>query len=187
MITKRLSPDAKVLLLAATSEAAALRAEQVGGEHILLACLSFRGSLAADYLADAGVDRLRIATLLNPADEDAGVVFDDSDAEALAGLGIDLPQVLLRLEENVGSPAREAARPRRRPGPPRRSRRFADCASSTVKRAAVEAATLKSKSVEPTHVLLSALREPSTCCQDVVSALGLDYDSALRFMFPAAP
>lgn len=184
MITKRMSADAKMLLLIASSEAAALRAEQVGGEHILLACSTLNGSPAKGYLDQRGADRAKIATLLTPTGGQSPVSFDDDDAEALLTLGIDLPQLLERLEGNLGSTAQQEARPQRRPGPARRSRYFADCARSTSQRATAEAATLRSKAVEPGHLLLSVLREPATCCRDLVSALAVDYDTALHYMFP---
>lgn len=188
MFTKKLAPDGRLLMMTAANEAALLQAEQVGGEHLLLACLAFRGSPPEAYLAHSGIDRERVTTLLAitaAADSGCGA-FDDDDAQALAGLGIDLPQVLSRLEENLGSAARPTGGRPRRPGPPRRFPHFADCAKSSVKRAVLEAATLRSKTVEPAHLLLAVLREPAPCCAGLVAELEADYDGALRFMFDGA-
>lgn len=184
MSAHRFTQEGKLVLVMARSEAVVLDAAQLGGEHILLACLVFQGSPAAAYLTHRGVDHNVVTAHLAAGNRPAPIAFDNDEKEALAGLGIDLPELLLRLETTIGPAARQPALPRRRPGPRRRLARFGSCAKSTVARATIEATTLRSKAVEPAHLLLSVLREPSPCCRELVTAVGLDYAEALQFMFP---
>ncbi|MCX4691065.1 Clp protease N-terminal domain-containing protein [Streptomyces sp. NBC_01408] len=103
---ERFTPDARATVTGAVAEARRSGAPTVTEEHLLLALLS-QGAL--DPL---GVDRTAVAADLAAARRRGGM--SRADQEALAGLGIDLTEIVTRVEETHGEGALAAPAPRRR-------------------------------------------------------------------------
>lgn len=103
---ERFTADARDAVTGAVAEAHRAGAATVTEEHLLLALLD---SGALDPL---GVDRAAVAADLAAARRRGGM--SKADTEALAGLGIDLAEIVSRVEETHGEGALSSAAPRRR-------------------------------------------------------------------------
>ncbi|MFD3697471.1 Clp protease N-terminal domain-containing protein [Streptomyces sp. NPDC058646] len=103
---ERFTRDARDTVTGAVTEAQRAGAATVTEEHLLLSLLS-RGAL--DPL---GVDRAAVVADLAAARRRGGM--SRAEEEALAGLGIDLTEIVSRVEETHGEGALAAPAPRRR-------------------------------------------------------------------------
>ncbi|WP_404956621.1 Clp protease N-terminal domain-containing protein [Streptomyces sp. 147326] len=103
---ERFTTDARNTVTGAVTEARRAGAATVTEEHLLLSLMD-RGAL--DRL---GVDRAAVAADLAAARRRGGM--SRADEEALAGLGIDLTEIVSRIEETHGQGALAAPAPRRR-------------------------------------------------------------------------
>ncbi|MGW6952967.1 Clp protease N-terminal domain-containing protein [Streptomyces xanthophaeus] len=103
---ERFTREARATVTGAVTEARLSGAATVTEEHLLLALLS-QGAL--DSL---GVDRASVAADLAAVRRRGGM--SRADEEALAGLGIDLTEIVSRVEESHGEGALSAPAPRRR-------------------------------------------------------------------------
>ncbi|MEU1053534.1 Clp protease N-terminal domain-containing protein [Streptomyces sp. NPDC005876] len=99
---ERFTKDARAVVQGASGHAEATGARTVGAEHLLLALLDREGSRAAFALAALGVgDRGEsVRRALDEARRRAGLSRADTDA--LAGLGIDVTEIVSRVEEAHG-------------------------------------------------------------------------------------
>lgn len=100
---ERFTTEARDTVTGAAAEARQAGSATVTEEHLLLALLS-RGAL--DFL---GVDRAAVAADLAAARRRGGM--SRADEEALAGLGIDLSEIVSRVEEAHGEGALSPAAP----------------------------------------------------------------------------
>ncbi|MCJ1678099.1 peptidase [Streptomyces sp. APSN-46.1] len=103
---ERFTTEARDTVTGAVAEARRAGAATVTEEHLLLAILA-QGAL--DPLA---VDRAAVAADLAESRRRGGM--SRADEEALAGLGIDLTEIVSRVEESHGEGALSSAAPRRR-------------------------------------------------------------------------
>ncbi|MFJ4778179.1 Clp protease N-terminal domain-containing protein [Streptomyces sp. NPDC088762] len=103
---ERFTRDARSTVTGAMTEARKTGAATVTEEHLLLALLT-QGAL--DPL---GVDRRAVTADLAAARRRGGM--SRADEEALAGLGIDLTEIVSRIEETHGEGVLSAPAPRRR-------------------------------------------------------------------------
>ncbi|MEU9147625.1 Clp protease N-terminal domain-containing protein [Streptomyces sp. NPDC048349] len=103
---ERFTTEARDTVTGAVAEARRAGSASVTEEHLLLALLS-RGALDA-----LDVDRAAVAADLAAARRRGGL--SRADEEALAGLGIDLSEIVSRVEEAHGEGALAAPAPRRR-------------------------------------------------------------------------
>ncbi|MFF3673433.1 Clp protease N-terminal domain-containing protein [Streptomyces sp. NPDC002120] len=103
---ERFTTDARNTVTGAVTEARQAGAATVTEEHLLLSLLELG---ALDRL---GVDRAGVAADLAAARRRGGM--SRADEEALAGLGIDLTEIVSRIEETHGEGALAAPAPRRR-------------------------------------------------------------------------
>ena len=133
----RYTKSAREVVPAAYREAAALGADVVGPEHLLLALSRIEG--AARVLAEVGVRR-----------EELQEALEAEDTAALAHIGISLHDVREHLEASFGENVWD-----RRPPVPRKLG-FAGSTKKILQLAAREAASLGHRRVRPEHVLLAA-------------------------------
>ncbi|MEU7601238.1 Clp protease N-terminal domain-containing protein [Streptomyces sp. NPDC040724] len=103
---ERFTTDARNTVTGAVTEARRAGAATVTEEHLLLSLLDLG---ALDRL---GVDRAAVAADLAAARRRGGM--SRADEEALAGLGIDLTEIVSRIEETHGEGALATPAPRRR-------------------------------------------------------------------------
>jgi len=147
--------------------AAEARASHVRPEHLLVALVSDKDSLAVRVLADLGAspDRLREAL-----EQRRGRYVDglgDEDAEALATIGIDLQEVLRRIGHGSGEG--------RRHGRPRFSRGSKKALELSLR----EAIALRHNYIGTEHILLGLVRGGDPLVHDTLRAAGLT-PAALR-------
>ncbi|MGW5846733.1 Clp protease N-terminal domain-containing protein [Streptomyces sp. NPDC055254] len=103
---ERFTPDARSAVTGAVTAAQDAGAASVAEEHLLLSLL------ALGTLDPLGVDRAAVAADLAAARRRGGM--SKADEEALAGLGIDLTEIVFRVEETHGEGALASPAPRRR-------------------------------------------------------------------------
>ncbi|MEU4795946.1 Clp protease N-terminal domain-containing protein [Streptomyces sp. NPDC023327] len=113
---ERFTKDARAVVLGAVECAERERAEAVDDGHMLLALLDREASRASFALASLGAARRRdsIEAALSGARRRGGLSRADTDA--LAGLGIDLAEIVSRVEESHGEGALAAGAGKERRG-----------------------------------------------------------------------
>lgn len=193
---ERFSRPARDTVVAAQVHARDLGAAQLGTEHLLLALAptpDATGMASADppgasagdanppspagraaaALTTLGIDRPAIMSEL--ADPNAanppGAGFSQQDADALARLGIDLPEVLARIEAQFGSlPAAGSAR--------RSARlRLTRNARKALQLSLREAIWLKSPEIGTEHLLLGLVRGEDCRAARILAQLGARPDA----------
>lgn len=132
---ERFTRGARDAIAAAAAEARALGAGAIGCTHLLLGAAS-------------SVPELDVAALREAERDAAG----SRDADALAGLGIDLDAVRRQADETFGPGALESTRAGRR------TPRFAPGAKRALELALGEALRLRDKRIGPEHVVLGVLQ-----------------------------
>ncbi|MFF7262810.1 Clp protease N-terminal domain-containing protein [Streptomyces sp. NPDC008159] len=109
---ERFTKDARAVVLGAVDHAERSSADKVTEEHLLLALLDRRASRASFALASLGLadNRGSVEQALTAARRRGGLTR--ADADALSDLGIDLAQIVSRVEEAHGTGALEPGRRR---------------------------------------------------------------------------
>jgi ATP-dependent Clp protease ATP-binding subunit ClpA len=138
---ERFTAEARAVVARAHEEAAAVGAERIGTEHLLLALAALDGGGVLGGLG-LGHDALRA---------DLRRSGGGLDADALAAIGIDLDEVRRRAEASFGPDALQGRG--RRP-------RFASGAKKALELALREALALGDRGIGPEHVLLGVMRDP---------------------------
>jgi ATP-dependent Clp protease ATP-binding subunit ClpA len=161
-----MSDEARHVLGVAEAEAAALGARAVAPEHLLLGLLQADGA-AGEVLRDREVTReLVLAGAAAPNGNRAA----EFDPVALATLGIDLDEVLQRVEETFGAGALERTRAGRRLC----RERMLTAAAKKALEGAVNAA--RCEPAEPEHVLLGLILERNSGAAALLRERGVSAD-----------
>ncbi|MHC0431732.1 Clp protease N-terminal domain-containing protein [Streptomyces sp. O3] len=179
---ERFTQGARDAVERAVGHAESQDAETVTGEHVLLALLDARGTKASFAFAALGVAEQREALerALAEARRRGGV--SAADAEALAGLGVDVDAIVGRVEETHGAGALAGcAKPRRWWAG---HRRFSREAKGLLEKALRIALARKERSIGDEHLLL-ALTECPGLARDVLTARGVSYDAVERVLYGA--
>ncbi|MDJ0379280.1 Clp protease N-terminal domain-containing protein [Streptomyces sp. G-G2] len=181
---ERFTAEARDTVSGAVTQARSTGAARVTEEHLLLALLELG---ALDPL---GVDRASVAASLAEARRRGGM--SKADEEALAGLGIDLSEIIARVEETHGEGALAAAGGGTRGGRLRSALgeggghvRFGPGAKKTLEHALRIAVGRRDKSITRTHLLLALLSAPGPVA-DVLTAHGVTYARTEAAVPPAA-
>ncbi|MFI1968395.1 peptidase [Streptomyces cinnamoneus] len=154
-------------------EGAAGRAERAGAvteEHLLLALLDLEGTRAAFALAALGVHRRREALegALDEIRRRGGI--SRAEAEALAGLGIDVAEIVARVEDAHGRGALATGRtPRRRWSAGRQP--FTREAKAVLERSLRAALARGDRHIGDEHILLALAAGPGVVA-DVLTEYG---------------
>ncbi|MCX4660149.1 peptidase [Streptomyces sp. SID4919] len=106
---ERFTKDARAVVVDALGHAERAGARTVGEEHLLLALFDREGSRASFALAALGADRRRdsVERALDDARRRGGL--SRADSEALAGFGIDVDELVTRVEDGHGAGALASA------------------------------------------------------------------------------
>lgn len=178
---ERFTRDARDTVTDAVARARQAGAAAVTEEHLLLALLE-QGAL--DPL---GVDRAAVAADLAAARRRGGM--SRADEEALAGLGIDLAEIVSRVEETHGEGALASTGPRRRtlgsslrsalgrPEPQSRHVPFAQGAKKILEHSLRIALGRHDNHIATLHLLLALLTRPGTAAE-VLADHGVTYAAA---------
>lgn len=164
---ERFTRDARSAVTGAVTEARRTGAASVTEEHLLLSLL------ALGTLDPLGVDRASVAADLAAARRRGGM--SRADAEALAGIGIDLTEIVNRVEEAHGEGALAAPAPRRRVlgG----SARLTEGAKKVLEQSLRIALGRRDKQIGSLHLLLALLSRPGTV-SEVLADHGVTYGTA---------
>ncbi|MFF3019551.1 Clp protease N-terminal domain-containing protein [Streptomyces sp. NPDC057939] len=180
---ERFTRDARDAVSGAVTEARRTGASTVAEEHLLLSLL------ALGALDPLGVDRESVTAALAEARRRGGM--SRADEEALAGLGIDLGEIVSRIEESHGSGALTPAAPRRRtlgsslrsvlgrPDPEQRHFPFTQGAKKALEQSLRIALGRKDRHIGTLHLLLALLSRPGTVAE-VLADHGVTYATAER-------
>lgn len=182
---ERFTRDARSTVTGAVTEARRHGDARVTEEHLLLSLL------ALGVLDRLGVDRAAVAADLAAARRRGGM--SRADEEALAGLGIDLTQIVSRLEETHGEGVLSAPAPRKRTlGASLRSALnraerddragshhvpFTEGAKKVLEQSLRIALGRKDNHIGTLHLLLALLSRPGTV-SEVLTDHGITYNTA---------
>ena len=159
---EKFTKDARESVVGAQAEARALGADRIGTEHVLLGMLRAPDSVAARSLQRLGVahaDVLAAVRTLPP-----GAI----DAEALAGVGIDLDAVRAQVEASFGPGALDTP-PRSRAG----HLPFEPPAKKLLEVSLREAVRCKHRRIDTGHLLLAVVRLDDSTAYRALSSLGV--------------
>jgi ATP-dependent Clp protease ATP-binding subunit ClpA len=164
-VFERFTGEARQAVVAAQTEARALRAARIEPVHLLLA-LSEEPGRAGQLLREAGVDH----GLLRDAVARSGPL----DADALAAVGIDLYQVRAATEAAFGSGALDRHRPE-----PAGHIPFTDASKQALVQAVGLVGRRRLHRIDAGHVLFGVLAVADPTLDRVLQLLGTD-PNALR-------
>lgn len=172
MIFVKYRDEAHEVVEVARREARQLRHNYIGTEHLLLALTATDFGIATRVLADSGVtaprlERQVIVELEGPQDDD----LNETDAQALANVGIDLHEVRRRIEETFGPSAldRPPLRPTATP--------LTDKGLRALKATSEHARRLSHRQVGPEHLLLALLDDENALAVKLICRLGTSPES----------
>ncbi|MBL1098230.1 Clp protease N-terminal domain-containing protein [Streptomyces coffeae] len=162
---ERFTSSAREVVHGALRHAEETGSAKVGEPELLLALLDRTGSPAATVLSGLGAHGRRASIERSLAEARRRGGISDADAEALAGLGIDVEEIVARVEEAHGAGALAAPRgPGGRTGPRRGGRRvrrpFAPEAKSVLERSLRIALGRGDRHIGDEHLLLALLARP---------------------------
>ncbi|GGW33501.1 peptidase [Streptomyces lucensis JCM 4490] len=178
---ERFTKDARAVVKGAFEHAEAGGARVVDAEHLLLALLDREGSRASFALSALGLAERRegVRRALAQAQRHAGLTR--ADADALAGLGIDVSEIVARVEEahGVGAMSGErrgwGRRPGRRPG-------FGRGAKDVLERSLRVALARGDRHIGDEHLLLALTALPGVS-GEVLADVGVTYASVTRVLY----
>ncbi|GAA3499405.1 Clp protease N-terminal domain-containing protein [Streptomyces prasinosporus] len=177
---ERFTKDARAVVKGAVGQAEGTGARHVGAEHLLLSVLDREGSRASFALTALGLDGRResVRAALGEARRRAGLTQAETDA--LAGLGIDVPAIVARVEEAHGAGALSAGRG---DGVRRSGHRPFDREAKDVLVGALRAATARrDRRIGDEHVLLALTARPGVPAE-VLADHGVTYASVTRVLY----
>ncbi|WP_020136630.1 Clp protease N-terminal domain-containing protein [Streptomyces sp. 351MFTsu5.1] len=173
---ERFTKDARAVVTGAVEHAEEAGAGSVDAEHLLLALLDREGSRAsfALGLTERG-DAVRQA--LGQARRRAGL--SQADTEALAGLGIDVSEIVARVEEAHGAGAMDGGGQGPRPG---RRRPFGRGAKETLEKALRIAVARRDRHIGDEHILLALTVRPGVS-GEVLADHGVTHEAVTRVLY----
>lgn len=160
---EKFAKDARESVVGAQEEARALGADRIGPDHVLLGMLRTPDAVAAQALQRLGVthaDVLAAVRALPP-----GAI----DADALAGVGIDLDAVRAQVEASFGPGALDTPLPRSRAG----HLPFESSAKKLLEVSLREALRFKHRRIDTGHLLLAVVRLDDSTAYRALSTLGV--------------
>ncbi|MEU9556024.1 Clp protease N-terminal domain-containing protein [Streptomyces fumanus] len=176
---ERFTKDARAVVQDAVGHAEAAGARTVGAEHLLLALLDREGSRASLALAalGAGGQGESVRRALEEARRRAGL--SRAEADALAGLGIDVTEIVSRVEEAHGAGAMTGGPE----GGARRSRRvgFGRDAKEVLTGSLRAAVARHDRHIGDEHLLLALTTRPGVPAE-VLADHGVTHESLSRVL-----
>ncbi|MFJ7074808.1 Clp protease N-terminal domain-containing protein [Streptomyces sp. NPDC098781] len=177
---ERFTKDARALVTGAVEQAERGGASVVDAEHMLLALLDREGSRASFALASLGgggwLESVREA--LGEARRRGGL--SQAEADALAGLGIDVGEIVARVEEahGVGALSGDGRGKGARSG----HRPFSRDAKDVLVRALRVASARRDRHIGDEHILLALVSRPGVPAE-VLADRGVTYEAVTRVLY----
>ena len=160
---ERFAQPARDAIVRAVRYATDAGAGETRPEHLLRALLDDSTSLTVRVLADAGAPLVDLRDELDRRRLQYVDGLDADDAEALRVIGIDLDEVVRRIDRNLGGPV-----------PPCREPRLSRGSKKALELALREAVALKHGHIGSEHLLLGLLRGGDRVVADTFAAFSLD-------------
>ncbi|MFF7215084.1 Clp protease N-terminal domain-containing protein [Streptomyces sp. NPDC008238] len=177
---ERFTKSAREVVEGAVGHAERAADPAVTEDHLLLSLLDRRGTRASAALAALGVDRRREALeeALGESRRRGGV--SRADAAALAGLGIDVAEIVARVEDAHGSGVLAAGSGPRRRRPSGR-RPFGRGAKGVLERSLRSAVARGDRHIGDEHILLALTAGPGVVA-DVLAEHGASWADVERVL-----
>lgn len=176
---ERFTKDARDVVKEAVAQAERAGAPRVDSEHLLLALLDREGSRASFALGALGLTERRepVRAALERVRRRGGLTQAETDA--LAGLGIDVPEIVARVEEVHGAGALSGGK-----GGGRRSghRPFGRDAKAVLTGALRAATARRDRRIGDEHLLLALTVRPGAPAE-VLADHGVTYESVTRVLY----
>ncbi|MEU9588557.1 Clp protease N-terminal domain-containing protein [Streptomyces sp. NPDC048219] len=176
---ERFTKDARAVVQEAFEHAERTQAQTVGAEHLLLALLDREGSRASFALTALGAGEAResVRRALEEARRRAGL--SQAETEALAGLGIDVAEIVARVEEAHGAGAMSGNRAGGRRWSGRRA--FGRDAKKALESALRVAVARGDRHIGDEHLLLALTVRPGLPAE-VLADHGVTHESLTRVL-----
>ncbi|MEU3662345.1 Clp protease N-terminal domain-containing protein [Streptomyces sp. NPDC032940] len=179
---ERFTKDARAVVHGAVEHAERTQAGAVGAEHLLLALLDREGSRASFALTALGIGgdgegAVSVRRALEEARRHAGL--SQAETEALAGLGIDVSQIVARVEEAHGVGAMSGDRKGGRPWSGRRP--FGRDAKEVLEKALRVAIARRERYIGDEHLLLALTVRPGVPAE-VLADHGVTQETLTRVL-----
>ncbi|WP_133912461.1 Clp protease N-terminal domain-containing protein [Streptomyces sp. NBC_00582] len=172
---ERFTKDAREVVRGAVEHCAEAGVRTVGSEHLLLALLEREGSRGSFALAALGLaarkDSVRAA--LEETRRRAGLSRAETDA--LAGLGIDVTEIVARVEQTHGVGALAVGRRAGRPG-------FGQDAKRILERSLRMALAHRDRRIGDEHILLALTTHPGPAAE-VLADHGVTHTALTRVLY----
>ncbi len=167
----RYRKDAHRTLEVARHEARALNHNYIGTEHLLLALTVGDFGIASQVLAELGVTEARLKRQVGHEPDTISDYLTDTDARALASIGIDLDEVRHAVEQTFGPSVLH------NPPPCPTGTPFTDKALKAMHATPGHARRLRHWSVGPEHLLIALMDDGGTLAVRLIERLGITPDS----------
>ncbi|MFF7901240.1 Clp protease N-terminal domain-containing protein [Streptomyces sp. NPDC088817] len=177
---ERFTKDARAVVRGAVEYADDAGAQTVDAEHLLLALLDREGSRGSFALRALGLDEHGepVRQSLHDARRRAGL--SRAEADALAGLGIDVSEIVSRVEETHGVGAMSGDRQGKSAWPGRRA--FSRSAKDTLEKALRSAVAHNDRHLGDEHILLALTVRPGVPAEALADH-GVTYESVTRVLY----
>jgi ATP-dependent Clp protease ATP-binding subunit ClpA len=159
---ERFTKPARDVVVRANAHAADATATEVRPEHLLQGILDQDDCLAVQVLSGLGAPAVRMGAALERHRLRYVDGLDAEDAEALGAIGIDLDEVVRRIDRNLGGPAPTSRRPR-----------FSRPAKKVLELALREAIALRHNYIGTEHLLLALVRVGDRVVADTMASCGI--------------
>ena len=165
---ERFTRPARLVVEEAAVRAREATASEIRPEHLLQALLADEACLACRVLAEAGAPPAEVRVVLDRLRSQYVDGLDADDAEALQAIGIDLDEVVRRIDAHLGGAVPGRGRPR-----------FSRAAKKALELALREAIALRHNYIGTEHLLLGLVRGGDRVVADTLGEFGVERD-ALR-------
>ncbi|MEV5429896.1 Clp protease N-terminal domain-containing protein [Streptomyces sp. NPDC052701] len=178
---ERFTRDARAVVKGAIEHAEEGGARSVDPEHLVLALLDRQGSRGASALAALGLGERAesVRRALREARRRAGL--SQAEADALAGLGIDVSEIVARVEEVHGIGAMSGDRKGKGWWPGRRVT-FSRAAKEILERSLRVALARRDRHIGDEHLLMALTARPGVAAE-VLADHGVTYESLTRVLY----
>ncbi|MEU6811274.1 Clp protease N-terminal domain-containing protein [Streptomyces sp. NPDC046831] len=177
---ERFTKDARAVVQEASRHAEQAGARSVDAGHLLLALLDREASRASFALAALGLEKHRESVRRELAEARRRAGLTRADAEALAGLGIDVSEIVSRVEQAHGPGAMSADRKGGVPSPGRRP--FSRGAKEILQGALRAAVGRRDRRIGDEHLLLALTARPGVPAE-ILADHGVTYASVTRVLY----
>jgi ATP-dependent Clp protease ATP-binding subunit ClpA len=160
---ERFTGPARTAVGSATTFAQQALASETRPEHLLWALLEDEGTLAARVLADVGAPVAELRAELGRQRLQYVDGLDADDADALRAIGIDLDEVVRRIERNLGGRGSAPRRPR-----------FSRASKKVLELSLREALSLRHNYIGTEHLLLALARCDDRVVSDTLARFGVE-------------